>query len=159
MCFAHCVRVSFWQGQKRHFGVLFLVFGKKDGCFLLLGFEGCQGMEVDKFVNIMVMTPIDHADAVRSAMGEAGAGRLGNYQYGSFAVKGTGRFIPQNKAQPTIGKVGELESVEEELIEVLCEESILEKVVEAIEKVHPYEEIGITFFPVQVVRSKAKKKP
>ncbi len=138
--------------------VYYFPFAEKRRMFFAVGFWRLSGMEVDKFVNIMVNVPADHADAVRAAMGEAGAGRLGNYQYGSFSVKGTGRFIPQNEAQPKIGKVGELESVEEELIEVLCEESILEKVVEAIEKVHPYEEIGITFFPVQVVRSKAKKK-
>jgi len=113
-------------------------------------------MEVDKFVKITVNVPTDHADAVRTAMGEAGAGRLGNYQYCSFSIKGTGRFIPQNGAQPAIGKVGEFEAVEEEMIEVLCEESRLEKVVEAIEKFHPYEEAGITLFPVQVVRSKIK---
>jgi len=51
-------------------------------------------MEVDKFVKITVNVQTDHADAVRTAMGEAGAGRLGNYQYFSFSIKGTGRFIP-----------------------------------------------------------------
>src|SRR3989344_310073 len=92
------------------------------------------------FVKIVVFVPETHADAVREAMGKAGAGKLGNYSFCSFSIKGIGRFRPEKGAHPTIGKVGRLESVVEERIETICERKRLKAVVSAIKKTHPYEE-------------------
>lgn len=90
--------------------------------------------------------PLTHTDAVRQAMGEAGAGKLGSYSFCSFSYRGTGRFKPEAGANPTIGKVGELESVEEECIEVVCSREIAKEVIVAIKKVHPYEEPAIEVY-------------
>jgi hypothetical protein len=89
---------------------------------------------------IVVFVPLSHADALREAMGQAGAGRLGNYSYCSFSTRGVGRFRPEQGAQPAIGQVGKLEEVEEERIEVTCDTSCVREVIAAIRRVHPYEE-------------------
>lgn len=110
------------------------------------------------FVTVVTTVPETHADAVRKAMGKAGAGKVGDYAFCSFSVKGTGRFMPQKGAQPFIGKEGCIEEVTEERIESVCSCKVLEEVLEAIKKAHPYEETVIDIYPVyEVGRKKAKR--
>lgn len=99
-------------------------------------------------VNLVVTVPATHADVVRNAMGKAGAGIVGNYSHCSFSIKGIGRFMPLQGAHPAIGKVGELEAVEEEAIQMPCPIKKLEAVIAAIKEVHPYEECGIDIMPL-----------
>ena len=100
-------------------------------------------------VKLVVTVPLSHADVVREAMGKAGAGRIGKYEFCSFSVKGTGRFRPLDGANPAIGSIGDLEAVEEERIEVTCDQSILDDVIAAIKGVHPYEEIAIDIYELR----------
>ncbi|HBG81676.1 TPA: hypothetical protein DDW69_02425 [candidate division CPR2 bacterium] len=105
-------------------------------------------MNSDEAVKIVVFVPETHANVVREAMGKAGAGLIGNYKYCSFSVKGTGRFLPLKGANPSIGEVGRLEEVAEERIETVCFKKNLDKVIRAINKVHPYEEIALDVYPL-----------
>lgn len=99
-----------------------------------------------KIFKIITFVPTADAQKVRLAMGDAGAGILGNYHHASFSSKGIGRFIPGVGAKPTIGKVGKLEEVEEERIEVICQKEKVKQVVAAIKRTHPYEEIPIEIY-------------
>jgi hypothetical protein len=99
-------------------------------------------------VKIVVTVPEHEADELRKAIGYAGAGKVGNYVHCSFSSKGTGRFMPQTGANPTIGQVGHLEQVEEERIEVICETTIAKAVVNAIREAHSYEEPAIDIYPL-----------
>lgn len=92
---------------------------------------------------LAVYVPLDHADKVREVVGWAGGGKLGNYSFCSFSTRGIGRFKPEAGAHPTIGKIGELEQVEEERIEITCDSAVLQDVIAAIKRVHPYEEIAM----------------
>ncbi|MBV9347077.1 MAG: YqfO family protein [Pseudolabrys sp.] len=100
---------------------------------------------------IVVYVPSSHAEAVRQSMGEAGAGRIGNYSHCTFTIKGTGRFKPLPGANPTIGSVGALEAVEEERIETVCEPDKLRAVLKAIRQTHPYEEPATDVYPIEVI--------
>lgn len=104
-----------------------------------------------KNYKIVVFVPSGYADALRQAMGDAGAGVIGNYSYCSFSVKGVGRFLPNENANPTIGTPGKLEEVEEERIEVVCAANKLEAVMAAIKKVHPYEEPATDVYLLETV--------
>lgn len=115
-------------------------------------------MEESDDVRIVVTVPESHAEVVREAMGKAGAGRVGNYSFCSFSQKGVGRFMPVEGSDPFIGECGILEAVEEERIETVCPYSILEKVVEEIKKVHPYEEMVIDIYPVYEIGRKRGKR-
>lgn len=106
-------------------------------------------MNQSKNIKIVVFVPESHADSVREAMGMTGAGKIGNYTFCSFSSKGTGRFKPEDGAHPAIGEVGKLESVQEERIEVVCDRSILQDVIVAIKKVHPYEEVALDIYPLE----------
>jgi len=104
-------------------------------------------LKESEYVKICTAVPVVDGDKVRQAMGDAGAGKQGNYAYcsGSHPIKG--RFLPLAGARPAIGKVGEPEVVDEEVIEMLCHKDLVEKVVEAIKSVHPYEEPAIDIIP------------
>ncbi len=91
--------------------------------------------------------PTEAADKVRQAMGQAGAGIQGNYEFNSGSIKQVGRFKPVAGAHPYIGQIGKLEEVEEELIETICRKDRVEKVIAAIKKAHPYEEPAIDIMP------------
>lgn len=84
--------------------------------------------------------PVADAEAVRSALARAGAGRIGDYDQASFSSTGQGRFRPLAGANPAIGEVGEPEVVEEERIEVVLPRSRRTAVVRALLAAHPYEE-------------------
>ena len=103
-------------------------------------------------VKIVVFVPESHADIVRRAMGDAGAGKIGNYSYCSFSTKGIGRFTPEIGAKPMIGSIGTYEKVDEERIEFLCERANLEKVISAMKKVHPYDEVAFDVCSVEDLR-------
>lgn len=100
---------------------------------------------------VVVFTPTTHADKVRQAIGDAGGGNIGAYTFCSFSSRGVGRFTPGEGANPTIGKVGKPEEVEEERIEFICETGCLDEVIAAIRKVHPYEEPAIESWRIELM--------
>lgn len=97
-------------------------------------------------VKIVVFVPLTHVDKVREAIGKAGGGNIGNYSHCSFSSKGIGRFKPNDKANPHIGKVNKLEEVEEERIEFICPKDKAKSIISAIKKVHPYEEVALDIY-------------
>lgn len=99
-------------------------------------------------VKIVVFVPSSHADQVRQAMGDAGAGVIGNYSHCTFTSKGAGRYQPLAGAKPFIGEVGKFEEVEEERVETVCPKDKAREVVAAIKKVHPYEEVALDIYPL-----------
>lgn len=106
---------------------------------------------MSQLVKIVVTVPEADADRLRKVIGQASGGRVGNYTYTSFSVKGIGRFRPEQGAKPAIGEVGKLEEVSEERIEVTCELAQAKKVVEAIRQAHPYEEPAIDVYPMMTL--------
>lgn len=83
--------------------------------------------------------PESHAEIVKEALFQAGAGKLGNYAKCSFESKGIGQFEPLSGSDPFLGKKGELERVQELKVEMICTDDCIEKAVEALKKAHPYE--------------------
>lgn len=103
---------------------------------------------MSKFIKIVVFIPKTHTDIVRQAMGDAGAGKIGNYSHCSFSIDGVGRYKPTEGAKPFIGEVGKFEEVVEERVECVCERNKAKKVIAAMRKVHPYEEVAFDIYPL-----------
>jgi hypothetical protein len=99
---------------------------------------------------LVIYVPTDAAPAVRRAIGDAGAGRLGNYSHCSFSTEGTGRFTPLAGADPAIGAVGTPEEVPETRIEAIYPRSLRAAVVSAAVEAHPYETPAFMTFPIDV---------
>lgn len=105
-------------------------------------------MQTDN-VKLVVFVPLSHADTVRQALGEAGAGRIGNYDFCSFSSRGAGRFRGNELSNPVIGEVGKYEVIEEERIEVVVPREILTEVIEKMKSVHPYEEVAFDVYSLE----------
>lgn len=101
-----------------------------------------------KLVKVVVFVPKSHADIVRQAMGDVGAGKIGNYSHCSYSIDGYGRYKPLEGAHPAIGEVGKFEEVKEERIECVSDRSKAKEVIAAIRKVHPYEEVALDIYPL-----------
>jgi hypothetical protein len=103
-----------------------------------------------QIVKVVVFVPTKNADDVREAIGQAGGGKIGNYSHCSFSIKGHGRFRPLEGSNPHTGQVGKIETVEEERVEFVCEKDKIHTVIEAIKKVHPYEEVPVDVYPMEL---------
>src|SRR4051812_12189264 len=101
------------------------------------------GAGLDKWV---VFVPTDNADAVRGAMFAAGAGHIGDYSQCSWSVPGTGQFLPAEGASPTIGRVGSVERVPEDRVEMVAPTRLRAHVLAALRTAHPYEEPAFDIF-------------
>jgi dinuclear metal center YbgI/SA1388 family protein len=97
------------------------------------------GEPLDKLVTFV---PSSDAEAVRGAIADAGAGRIGDYDSCSWMVTGEGSFRPLEGAHPVIGRVGDLERIEEVRIEAVLPRARRAAVVRAMLTVHPYEEVA-----------------
>lgn len=95
------------------------------------------GQDTDRWV---ILVPPEAAEAVRSAVFEAGAGRVGDYAQCSWSVTGRGQFLPLDGASPAVGTVGSLEYVDEERVEVVAPSRLRAQVLAAMRAAHPYEE-------------------
>jgi len=91
---------------------------------------------------IIVFVPKEQESQVREAIANAGAGAIGNYSHCSFRTEGIGTFKPLEGAQPAIGAINQLEQVNEVKVEAIFPGSIEKKVIQAMIKVHPYEEVA-----------------
>jgi hypothetical protein len=98
---------------------------------------------------IEVYVPVTHCEMLKSAMFNAGAGKLGNYDRCAWqSFTGTGQFRPLKGSSPFLGQTGKVEQVKEIKIELICEEKYLHKVIEAIKKYHPYETPAFQYWRV-----------
>lgn len=91
-------------------------------------------------VKIVTFVPPAEADQVRAALASAGAGIIGKYTVCSFNTAGTGTFLAGAGTNPTIGHPGELQSVTEMKIEMVCSRAALPVALEILRQFHPYEE-------------------
>lgn len=102
-----------------------------------------------ELVKLFVFVPLTHTEAVRKALGDAGAGHIGAYTHCSFSVLGKGRYRSGDSSKPFIGAAGEFAEVEEEKIEWVCERGRMPTILAALRQAHPYEEIAFDVIPVE----------
>lgn len=99
-------------------------------------------------LKLITFVPETHLAAVRSAVSDAGAGEIGAYTQCSFSTPGTGTFLPGTAATPFSGKRGVVTEEPEMRFETLVQKSIASRVLEALRKVHPYEEVAYDLVPL-----------
>lgn len=86
--------------------------------------------------------PMANADAVKSALFNAGAGEMGKYSNCSFSTNGDGSFKAGIDANPTIGKIGETHFEKEVQINMIFSFEKEKSIVSALFENHPYEEVA-----------------
>lgn len=101
-----------------------------------------------KLKKLVVFVPEKDAKNVRDALGNAGAGHIGNYSHCAFSANGTGQFLPGDHTNPHIGAQGKLEEVQEVRVETIFPEHLEKKILSAMFKSHPYEEVAFDIYPL-----------
>ncbi len=117
--------------------------GVNDALADVLGLENRKGLvkiHENKQYKLVVYAPVSHAETVRKAMADAGAGEVGAYDCCAFTSAGTGHFHCKDDAHPYIGTAGEEETAEEVRIETFLSEKDIPQVTAALRRAHPYEE-------------------
>lgn len=91
---------------------------------------------------LVTFCPGAHADTVRKALGDAGAGAIGHYDQCTFSVEGIGTFRAGAKAKPFAGKKNILHHEPETRIETVFPAFRQAEVLSALLSAHPYEEVA-----------------
>lgn len=89
---------------------------------------------------LVVFVPASALDHVRSALFDAGAGRIGEYERCSWYAEGTGTFLGGDASAPTVGQRGREERVPELRLETVYPAEREAEVVRALRAAHPYEQ-------------------
>ncbi len=91
---------------------------------------------------LYTFVPEAHAEAVRSALFQAGGGHIGQYSECSFNSSGTGSFKAGDGTDPFVGKQGERHYEAEIKVEVIFPVWLEQSLIRALKQAHPYEEVA-----------------
>ncbi len=116
-----------------------------------IGLENCKilqpaGGQLKKLVTFI---PVENADQVREAVFNADAGNIGNYDSCGFVVEGMGSFRGNENSNPFVGKKGEIHAEKEVRFETIFPGYLQGKIIEALLKSHPYEEVAYDIYPLE----------
>src|SRR4051794_9253902 len=89
---------------------------------------------------LVVFVPHDDVERLVDALAVAGAGRIGDYERCAWQTAGEGTFRPLAGANPTLGRVGDIERVPETRVEMVLPRGRRRGVLDALRSAHPYEE-------------------
>lgn len=98
---------------------------------------------------LAVFVPIGHANALRQALFDTGAGNIGQYSECSYNTEGYGTYKAGDGAAPFLGKIGELHQEPEVKIEVVYPQQKERALLIALYENHPYEEVAYDIFQLQ----------
>ncbi|WP_346318996.1 Nif3-like dinuclear metal center hexameric protein [Chitinophaga sp. YIM B06452] len=109
-----------------------------------LGLTGTKVLDPKRELlrKLFTFVPADKAGALRDALFAAGAGHIGKYSECSFSQEGTGTFKGAADTDPYVGKPGERHAEGETKVEVIFPAWMEGKVIAALLKHHPYEEVA-----------------
>jgi len=105
--------------------------------------------QLGKLLKLSVMVPNAYCEAVKTAIFNAGAGTIGDYDCCSFSVQGEGSFRALSGANPFVGQVGEVHNELETRIDVIMPRWLKNRVERALIKAHPYEEPAYEFIAIE----------
>ena len=97
---------------------------------------------------LVTFAPLDFAGKVRDSLFEAGAGHIGNYDHCSYNITGQGTFRASEHANPFVGERNQLHIEDETRIEVVFPSYLHRRLIVALIKSHPYEEVAYDIYPL-----------
>jgi dinuclear metal center YbgI/SA1388 family protein len=109
----------------------------------LVAAKPCEGQ-----AKLVTFVPPEATARVLTALSQAGAGVIGEYDRCSFRLAGTGTFRPSEAASPAVGERGDLNEVPEERLEVVLPRRLAGRAVAALRAAHPYEEVAFDLYPL-----------
>lgn len=115
-----------------------------------IGLSDCRILQPagGQLKKLATFVPKDHAERVRAALFDAGAGHIGNYDSCSFNSEGLGSFRGGDNTQPFVGIKGNLHFEKEIRIETIFPGYLQSKIINALKASHPYEEVAYDIYPL-----------
>lgn len=92
--------------------------------------------------------PASHVDGVKDALFAAGAGRYNGYDRCAWQTLGQGQFRPLAGSRPHQGSIGNLETVAEYKVELICEADRIRQAIAALLEAHPYEQPAYAVYKI-----------
>ena len=116
-----------------------------------LGLQNCKILQPasNQLKKLVTFIPVKSAGEVREAIFNAGAGNIGNYDSCGFIAEGLGSFRGNENSNPYVGKKGEIHAEKEIRFETIFPGYLQGKIIEALLKVHPYEEVAYDIYPIE----------
>jgi len=113
-----------------------------------LGLENCRILAPKQHIlkKLVTFVPNSHAEQVRNALFNAGAGNIGNYSETSFNAEGSGTFKGNEDSNPYVGEPGIRHTESEVRIETIYPVNLESKVIMALVLAHPYEEVAYDLY-------------
>lgn len=102
----------------------------------------------NNLIKLVTFVPLAQLDIVRDAIFKAGAGAIGDYNECGFSVEGKGTFKAGENTSPFVGKKGKRHQEKEERLETILPSYLINTVLSALKKTHPYEEPAFDFYEV-----------
>jgi dinuclear metal center YbgI/SA1388 family protein len=103
----------------------------------------------NKLLKLITYIPESHIEAVRDKLFESGAGIIGNYDQCGFTTSGTGSFRANEMAKPFTGEKGKIHFEKEIRFETILFSYLKDKVIKALLKAHPYEEVAYDLYALE----------
>lgn len=100
------------------------------------------------YCKLEIFIPEIHLEPLRNALREVDAGHIGKYDSCLSYSRVTSCWCPLEESNPYLGEAGVLSTEPELKVEVTCLAENTGKTVEAIKKIHPYEEPVINVIPL-----------
>jgi len=116
----------------------------------IIGLENVRILspQKDSLLKFVTFVPDVYAEIVRTALFNAGAGSIGNYDSCSYNLVGEGTYRAQEGTNPFRGEIGEMHHEKEIRIETIIPAYKKIAVTRALRSVHPYEEPVFDFYPL-----------
>ncbi len=116
-----------------------------------LGLQDCRVLQPlrGRLRKLVTFVPPDHADKVRDALFDAGAGVIGRYDRCSFNAGGYGTFRGDAGTHPFAGEAGKLHRETEIRIETIFPAWREAAVIRSLLETHPYEEAAYDVFALE----------
>jgi len=95
---------------------------------------------------LVTFTTPENLEKLRTALFDAGAGNIGNYENCSFSSQGLGTYQGNENSNPAIGSQGEFVEANEIKIEITFEKHLEGKILKALFSNHVYEEVAYEIY-------------
>lgn len=93
--------------------------------------------------------PQSHIEIVKNALFAIGAGKIGNYDHCCWQTKGEGQYRPLKNSQPFKGRENEICCEPEFLVEMICEDNLVDHAIKILLQTHPYETPAFSVWKVR----------
>ena len=101
-----------------------------------------------EYCKLEIFIPESHLQVLQQALWSVDAGHIGSYDRCLSYTPVTGCWRPLAGTSPYLGVVGEVHAEPELKVEVTCLRGRVDETVEAVKRVHPYEEPVINVIPL-----------